>query len=134
MRENFLPLLEKHGVDIVFCGHSHSYERSILLDGHYGTSDSYSPSVHAKDAGDGDPKGDGAYAKQSGANNGTVYFTAGSSGGVQEKGTLDHPVMIRGLYRLGSLVMDISGMRCELRFLDDKGEVADHLVIDKQLP
>ena len=27
MRNNFLPLLEDYGVDVVFCGHSHSYER-----------------------------------------------------------------------------------------------------------
>ena len=39
MRENLLPILENHGVDLVLTGHSHSYERSFLLDGHYGTSD-----------------------------------------------------------------------------------------------
>ena len=39
MRENALPILESYGVDLVLSGHSHSYERSHLLDGHYGTSD-----------------------------------------------------------------------------------------------
>ena len=38
MRQNALPILESHGVDLVLSGHSHSYERSFLLDGHYGTS------------------------------------------------------------------------------------------------
>ena len=34
MRENAVPILESHGVDLVLAGHSHSYERSFLLDGH----------------------------------------------------------------------------------------------------
>ena len=38
MRQNALPILEAAGVDLVLTGHSHSYERSFLIDGHYGTS------------------------------------------------------------------------------------------------
>ena len=49
--------------DLNLTGHSHSYERSILLDGHYGNSASYDPALHAKDAGNGDPLGDGPYQK-----------------------------------------------------------------------
>ncbi|MDX1763312.1 MAG: metallophosphoesterase family protein, partial [bacterium] len=41
MRENALPILEDYGVDLVFSGHSHSYERSFLIDGHYGLSTSF---------------------------------------------------------------------------------------------
>ena len=33
MREQFTPLFEAHGVDMVFSGHSHSYERSYYLRG-----------------------------------------------------------------------------------------------------
>ena len=36
MRERALPILEAGGVDVVLTGHSHSYERSFLIDGHYG--------------------------------------------------------------------------------------------------
>ena len=32
MRETVLPVLEEHGLDLLLCGHSHSYERSFLLD------------------------------------------------------------------------------------------------------
>ena len=38
-----VPLLEAHGVDLVLSGHSHAYERSVLLDGHYGDSSTFSP-------------------------------------------------------------------------------------------
>jgi 3',5'-cyclic AMP phosphodiesterase CpdA len=48
MRTNVLPILEAHGVDLVLCGHSHSFERSMLIDGHYGLSNSFDPAVMAK--------------------------------------------------------------------------------------
>ncbi|HEV7866908.1 MAG TPA: metallophosphoesterase family protein, partial [Chthoniobacteraceae bacterium] len=60
MRQNVLPILEANGVDLVFAGHSHSYERSFLLDGHYGDSSTFSMNV-VKDGGDGRVSGSGAY-------------------------------------------------------------------------
>ena len=78
MRQNFLPMLEAAGVDLVLCGHSHSYERSYQLDGHYGLSTTFDPAFQV-DSGDGNPAGDGAYERNAGANRGTVYAVAGSS-------------------------------------------------------
>ncbi len=52
MRQNALPILEDHGVDLVLTGHSHSYERSFLIDGHYGLSSTFGPS-HVVDGGSG---------------------------------------------------------------------------------
>ena len=132
MRENFLPLLESHGLDLCFTGHSHSYERSYLIDGHYGGSESFDKSKHCKDAGDGQPKGSGAYSKAGGPNNGSVYIVAGSSGKTSGKGSLDHPAMYRSLKVLGSVVMDIKGKTCALRFINDQGEMVDDLVIEKK--
>lgn len=37
MREKFIRILERYGVDLVLCGHSHGYERSYLLKGFYNT-------------------------------------------------------------------------------------------------
>src|SRR5439155_1634246 len=45
MRRNALPILENFGVDLVLCGHSHSYERSFLIDGHYGDSTTFSAAM-----------------------------------------------------------------------------------------
>ena len=64
MRERFVPVLEDYGVDLQLTGHSHSYERSILLDGHYEKSRDYDPVLHAVDSGNGDPEGDGPYLKE----------------------------------------------------------------------
>ncbi len=59
MRTNFNPILENGGVDLVFLGHSHNYERSVLLDGFYGRSDQV-PGITAamrKNAGNGSTSG-----------------------------------------------------------------------------
>ncbi|HET9480289.1 MAG TPA: metallophosphoesterase family protein, partial [Candidatus Polarisedimenticolia bacterium] len=81
MRLNALPLLESAGVDLVISGHSHAYERSYLLDGHYGRSETLDPSM-ILDAGDGRDGGDGPYLKPAGRvpHSGAVYIVAGSSG------------------------------------------------------
>ncbi|HEB61383.1 MAG TPA: metallophosphoesterase family protein [Phycisphaeraceae bacterium] len=131
MRVFALPILESHGVDLVMTGHSHSYERSFLLDGHYGTSGTLTPDMIIDD-GDGREDGDGAYQKSSGLNahEGTVYVVAGSSGKTSG-GALNHPVMYLSLNRLGSLVVDINGDRLDAAFLDNAALVRDHFTIIK---
>jgi len=63
MRQNALPILEAWGVDLVLGGHSHTYERSFLLDGHYGLSGTLDISGNILDIGDGSETGDGVYQK-----------------------------------------------------------------------
>jgi tetratricopeptide (TPR) repeat protein len=125
MRETFLPVLEAHGVDLVLAGHSHSYERSFLLDRHYGPSATLAPAM-VLDGGDGRPEGGGAYEKPSvdGPHEGAVYAVAGSSGRVGG-GTLDHPAMAVSLAELGSLVLDVDGRELRGRFLEADGTIAD---------
>lgn len=133
MRERFLPVMEAFGVDLVLTGHSHSYERSVLLDEHYGLSVTYSPALHAVDAGDGDPDGDGAYAKAAigpVAHGGTVYAVAGSSSQISG-GALNHPVMVRSLNTLGSMVIDVVGSQLDARMIGVAGDVLDHFRLVK---
>ena len=132
MRENVLPILDSLGVDLVLSGHSHSYERSYLLDGHYGTSGTLVPSMKV-DAGDGRPGGDGEYVKQArtpSAHEGVVYAVNGSACQVSG-GTLNHPAMIASLNVLGSMVIDVEGERLEARFLNANGVVLDSFAIVK---
>jgi hypothetical protein len=129
MRERFLPVLEAHGVDLVLAGHSHSYERSVLLDRHYGPSNTLAPGM-VLDGGDGRTDGDGAYQKPGadGAHEGAVYAVAGSSGRLGG-GNLDHPVMTLSLRELGSLVLDVEGRELRGSFLQADGTVADSFSI-----
>jgi hypothetical protein len=129
MRANFLPMLEAAGVDLVLSGHSHSYERSFLLDGHYGDSTTFSSS-HKVDGGSGrDPS---PYTKPPGtpSHEGAVYVVAGSSGKTSG-GLLNHPAMYISLNQLGSLVLDIDGSRLDARFLRSDGTVGDSFTILK---
>lgn len=134
MRKIFLPILEKGGVDLVLTGHSHAYERSYLLDGHYGLSKTLTNAM-ILDRGDGRPSGDGAYAKPSSgpaANEGAVYVVTGCSGRLGG-GTFDHPAMHIAMATLGSLVLDVSGDRLDAQFVDIVGRVQDTFTIRKGL-
>jgi hypothetical protein len=130
MRQNFLPLLEAHGVDLVLSGHSHSYERSFLLDGHYGVSGTFVPSMKI-DGGDGRPAGGGAYNKLDGPHRGAVYCVAGSSGKTGG-GPLNHPAMVHSISALGSLVLDVDRGRMDVKFLRSTGEVWDSFTLLSQ--
>jgi len=135
MRENVLPILENGGVDLVLTGHSHDYERSFLLDGHYGTSETLTPGM-ILDGGDGRTTGNGPYRKPTAApapHEGAVYVVAGSSG-QHGGGPLDHPAMFLSLNRLGSLVLDVSGLRLDAAFLDTTGTPLDSFTVLKGSP
>lgn len=128
MRTNFLPILESYGVDLVLGGHSHSYERSKLIDGHYGTSGTLVGNM-ILDGGDGHDSGDGAYRKSSfTANTGAVYVVAGSSGKISSA-PLNHPVMITNLVELGSMVLDVNDKQLDALFLNSNGVVRDRFTI-----
>jgi hypothetical protein len=131
MRQNFVPILEYYGVDLVLGGHSHSYERSFLLYGHYGNSSTLAPSMQI-DAGSGREGDTGAYTKSPGTarGEGSVYAVAGSSGTISG-GTLNHPAMFISLNQLGSMVLDIDGNRLDARFLRENGAVDDSFTIIK---
>ncbi len=131
MRTNFLPILEQYGVDLVLSGHSHSYERSYLLDGHYGVSSTLQPSM-IKNGGSGRPGSGGAYTKPSTgpvAHEGAVYAVAGSSG--QISGVTTHPAMFISLNNLGSMVLDLNGDRLDASFVRENGTVADTFTLIK---
>ena len=134
MRERFVPVLEHFGVDLQLTGHSHSYERSVLIDGHYGTSSEFGPQ-HVIDGGDGDPQGDGAYRKPTlglSPHEGTVYSVVGSSS-LMSGGPLDHPIMAVSINDLGSMVIDVEGSILDGYWIDDTGIVRDHFRIAKGL-
>jgi hypothetical protein len=132
MRVHFMPVLEAGGVDLVLTGHSHVYERSWFIDGHYDVSATFDSAVHIKQAGNGRADGDGAYRKKAGrvAHAGEVSVVAGSSGKTSE-GPLNHPAMVVSLAELGSVVIDVDGPKLELAFINDAGVKRDWFTILK---
>ena len=133
MRQVFNPILEAGGVDLILSGHSHSYERSYLLDGHYGTSDTLTPAMKLN-GGNGREPSNGAYVKPAGrsSHQGAVYSVVGSSGQIAG-GPLNHPAMCVSLNQLGSMVIDINGNRLDATFLRETGAIDDTFTIIKNL-
>jgi hypothetical protein len=129
MRQNALPILEDAGVDLVLCGHSHSYERSSMIDGHYGFSSNFTPQ-HVTGPGGGREEVDGVYDK--GGTNGAVYVVAGSSGQLSG-GTLDHPVMHLSLLELGSVAIDVNTGRMDVTFIGNTPTERDRFTIVKDM-
>ena len=132
MRQNALPILENFGVDLVLAGHSHAYERSFLLDGHYGDSTTFTGSMKT-DGGSGSPTTSGAYLKPTygmAPRQGAVYMVAGTSGKVSG-GSYDHPAMYTSQAVLGSVVLDVDGNRLDATFIDSAGGQRDQFSIVK---
>ena len=129
MRTRIVPILESHGVDLVLTGHSHAYERSFLMHGHYGASDTFSDSMMIN-GGDGRIDGDGNYLKSS--SKGTVYVVAGNSGSAYNA-SFGHPVMYKERSELGSIALDIEGSKLDFYFLDINGHPLDNFSIEKTM-
>ena len=133
MRENFLPILEEHGVDLVLNGHSHIYERSYLLKGHYGYSEEFDPDhmiiQHDKDK----KKSKTAFVKSKN-NHGTVYIVCGVSGSRPPIGTCNHPAMaVCTMKYHGSMSIEIRDNLLLAVFIDKYGKVRDSFSITKEL-
>ncbi|MCG5052894.1 MAG: metallophosphoesterase [Myxococcales bacterium] len=127
MRKNVLPVLEEAGVDLVLTGHSHNYERSGLLAGHYGARASFE--AHHKLASGGPGV---VFEKRVGPRGGTVYVVAGASGNVGRRfAGLDHPAMDVSSATLGSVVLEISDEAIELLYLDANATVFDRFTLRK---
>ena len=135
MRENILPIIEQYGVDLVLNGHSHSYERSFLIDGHYGYSNELIPSM-ILDNGFGGSNGDCPYEKNttiSKAHKGTIYAVVGCSGKLSGTSSgWPHPAMAYSIEtRLGSMIMTVDHNRLDAEFVGIDGSITDYFSILK---
>ncbi len=125
MREFATPILERYGVDLVLGGHSHSYERSYLIDGAYDTPTT--AAGHIVDPGDGRLDGDGPYDMRG---DGAVYIVAGH-GGTGVGGPLGHPVMAHDEIVNGSVVVDVEGSSMTLHNIQLDGTESDWATLVK---
>ena len=141
MRENYTPVLEEYGVDLIICGHSHVYERSYLMKGHYGTSGMWDASTMLIDGSSGnDDKGEPYVKKTYGpkANEGTVYLTVGNSGNNEgdpyfEEDSLDFMYFwYGGSNEVGSMILDIHGKRLDAKYLKYDGTIIDEFTMLKE--
>ncbi len=137
MRTNVMPVLEQYGVDLILSGHSHSFERSFLVNGHFGNSGDFDPNVHGVSMLSGTDSIAETYYKYTlgpDANRGTVYSVIGNGGSSDADGDLDHPMMYSNHgcdSCIGSLLIDVAGNRLDATYLTGYGEKLDAFTILK---
>lgn len=151
MRQQFTPIFDAYGVDVVYTGHSHNYERSYYLRGHTGNANTFDAATHAEPNAAGQPslgQGDEPYPQvtSSGLDDRSVYTVAGNSGKAEEPNpqitpqALQHPAMVpqpaepngrRGLKVTGSVVLDASETELRARMVDEHGAVLDEFTITR---
>jgi len=158
MRVTFAPVFESHGVDVIYSGHSHSYERSWYLRGHFGMSDTFDLTSNALLDADGKPRlgqGNQPYP-QGGADGRAVYTVAGNAGKADKEkpcpegrvmgctlpNWLQHPAhrtfkesapgyKSNGIALKGSIVLDANKSTLTSRFVDEHGQVLDYFTITR---
>ena len=138
IRQNFIRILERYGVDLIICGHSHDYERSYLLKNYFGTEASFNKSAHTTDSSSAMYNGTTnscPYLTQSGkVNHGTVYVVSGSAGadgGVQSG--YPHNALPFSIDDGGMFFVDIKDNRLDAKFLRRDNSIADQFSIMKDV-
>lgn len=135
VRERFVRILERYGVDLVLCGHAHGYERSYLLKGYYNTYASpiedagFSAALHTATGNTQNAKYDGsanscAYNYNSGQyNHGSVYIVSGSAGqlGGTSAGYPHNAMYYSNATNGGSFYFEVDSNRLDAKFISYTG-------------
>ncbi len=153
VRTTLLPVLEAAGLDLLLSGHSHSYERSFLIRGHHGSSDTWNTTSMCVSS------HRWRYNKRASGlvpNSGFVAVVTGSAGKLRPHLGLNHPANVpfdgvdagsseggggtvdneldsrlRGVYEVGSTIVHADDRRLRVRFVNANGDVRDDFVITK---
>ena len=126
MRTHIIPLLETYNVDLVLNGHSHVNERSFLIKGHYGLSDTFDSTMIVQPA-------TNQFTKTV-PYRGTIYGVCGTAGQYVGPPMSDAPMpcMYFNDYTTNcSMVLDIEGDLLSGKYLSATGEIKDEFSITK---
>jgi len=138
IRENFIRILERYGVDLILCGHSHDYERSGLLQGHYGAEASFNAAEHSLSPSTGRYDGSNnscPYFKNSGTGQGTVYVVSGSAGqlGGRSAGFPHNAMQYSNDSVGGASIIEVNANRLDLKWICSDGVIRDQFTIMKDV-
>ncbi|MCY7350893.1 MAG: metallophosphoesterase [Cytophagaceae bacterium] len=154
VRRNLIPLLDSFKVDLVLTGHSHAYERSRLMRGHTGKTNTFQRAIHNDATGSNarsSGRNDGLvnscfYYKNSKAskNEGIVYAVNGAGGRDENRfltrfknRPLTDSIMQVASTKGGSMYLEVNGKRLDVKYITAdanlKGQVIDQFTIFKDL-
>jgi hypothetical protein len=140
IRQNVVPILEKYKVDLVLNGHSHVYERSQMIKGHYGLAATFNQQQHGVSTSTArydHSKDSCPYVKDSKLpdNKGIIYVVNGvgaANGGSQS--AYPHNAMVySNNVNAGSLYLEIEGNRLDAKFITEDGSIKDQFTILKDV-
>jgi 3',5'-cyclic AMP phosphodiesterase CpdA len=132
IRERLIRILERYGVDLVICGHSHGHERSYLLKNFYKANaaapntveTNFSKLLHTADSSSAlysGAAGSCAYTYNSGQyNHGTVYTVSGSAGkfGHGTQGGYPHNAMFYSSNAFGGVFyIEVDSNRLDAKYV-----------------
>lgn len=147
LRENLIPYLDSKKIDLILVAHSHSYERTKLLKGHYGNSSSfitdesnqnypsYSNNNHSARF-DGSSNSCPYVKNDNTTNEGIVYVVSGSAGWLENdiKAEMLHPAMkYTNMSKGGSVYIEITDNRLDAKWIDEGGGIGDKFTIIKEV-
>jgi hypothetical protein len=138
IREKFIRILERFGVDIVLCGHAHGFERTSLLKNYYTTNGAtpglldanYVAASHSANTSSGRYNGTAnscAYTYNSGKyNHGSMYIVSGSAGqiGGSAAGYPLNAAVYSNNTQGGSLYIEVDSNRLDAKFISHNGTSA----------
>jgi uncharacterized membrane protein len=139
VRTNVIRILERNGVDLIVCGHSHVYERSYLLQDHFGLENTFSFAANA--VSNSNARYDSSvnscpYLSTSAKiKHGTVYVVAGSAGQLGgTQASFPHAAMFYSNATTGgSLAIEIQGNRLDAKFIASNNTIKDQFTIFKDV-
>jgi acid phosphatase type 7 len=138
IRENFIQILERAGVDLIICGHSHNYERSRLMMGHYGMEPTFNASKYnlSQSSGKYDGSSNSApYLKDDKNDKGIVYVMSGSAASVgRMKPSFPHDAMPFANSTIGgSAILEVEGNRLDFKWICADGVIRDQFTMMKNV-
>ncbi len=129
IRQNLLTIFERYNVDLVLAGHSHVYERTHPLRGHFGEANTFDAKKHVVEKTD---RPNNYLVGKNGQ--GVIYIVSGSGGqvGGQAEG---YPLRAATYYNTtvgGSLIMDFNNNKLDAKWICADGKVRDQFSITKE--
>lgn len=139
MRQRVVRIFERYGVDMVLSGHSHGYERSFLINGHYDLESTYNPATHALSTSsakyDGTANSCTYFKNSTDTRNGIVFVVAGSAG--QLDGTSSgypHNAMYYSDVSVGgAFFFEVEQNRLNAKWICADGVIRDQFTIMKNV-
>jgi len=137
IRENFIRILERYGVDLILCGHSHDYERTRLIKGHYGMEATFSAAQHnlSNSSGMYDGSANSCPYIKDASNQGTVYVVTGSAGqlGGKQKSFPHDAMFYANAENGGSSILEVQGNRLDFKWICADGVIRDRFTMMKEV-